>query len=135
MIFDKYSIKHIFLVIIILITFIKIFVFSFFYTNELESVDNKIKFSQINFIFLFYSLLIIPISLCNLFGLILFDLFPNKKIDRRYPLFDPFLCFRVVTRGNYPDLIKENVRKNLELCIEQKLENFIIEVVSDMEIS
>ena len=43
----------------------------------------------------------------------------------------PFICFRVVTRGDYPNLVNENVVKNLKMCHDVGLEHFIIEVVTD----
>lgn len=46
----------------------------------------------------------------------------------------PHLCFRVVTRGLYPELVHNNVRKNFLTCIESGLINFSIEVVTDKDI-
>lgn len=46
----------------------------------------------------------------------------------------PHLCFRVVTRGLYPELVQNNVRKNFLKCIESNLINFSIEVVTDKDI-
>lgn len=43
----------------------------------------------------------------------------------------PFMCFRVVTRGNYPDLVKLNVERNIETCYRVGLDNFKFEVVTD----
>lgn len=46
----------------------------------------------------------------------------------------PHLCFRVVTRGSYPELVQGNVHKNFLTCIESGLMNFSIEVVTDQDI-
>lgn len=46
----------------------------------------------------------------------------------------PHLCFRVVTRGLYPELVQNNVRSNLMTCIESGLTNFSIEIVTDVDI-
>lgn len=43
----------------------------------------------------------------------------------------PFMCFRVVTRGMYPDLVKRNVERNIEICYKVGLDNFKFEVVTD----
>lgn len=43
----------------------------------------------------------------------------------------PFLCFRVVTRGLYPDLVKTNVERNIKTCYKVGLDNFKFEVVTD----
>jgi len=37
----------------------------------------------------------------------------------------------VVTRGDYPQLVKNNVLKNIETCLKSGLENFIVDVVTD----
>ena len=46
----------------------------------------------------------------------------------------PFLSFRVVTRGLFPQLVIENVRRNIETCNKVALEHFQFEVVTDKEI-
>lgn len=101
-----------------------------------------------------------PSIICTLLGLLLYNAFPGEiKLDesaalkkdanaradslrdgdagdrpiRETPLL-PHLCFRVVTRGLYPSLVQDNVRKNLLTCRESRLENFSIEVVTDREI-
>jgi egghead protein (zeste-white 4 protein) len=43
----------------------------------------------------------------------------------------PFLFFRVVTRGLYPDLVKTNVERNIKTCYKVGLDNFKFEVVTD----
>lgn len=43
----------------------------------------------------------------------------------------PFICIRVVTRGDYPDLVKSNVLRNINTCLDTGLENFLVEVVTD----
>lgn len=39
-------------------------------------------------------------------GLLLFNGFKEKVQLKAAPLLAPFVCFRVVTRGDYPDLVK-----------------------------
>ncbi|KAL4221257.1 Glycosyl transferase group 2 [Mactra antiquata] len=43
----------------------------------------------------------------------------------------PFMCFRVVTRGLYPELVRRNVERNIEICYKVGLDNFKFEVVTD----
>lgn len=72
-----------------------------------------------------------PQVLFNFVGLTIYNAFPDKVELKGSPLLAPFICIRVVTRGDYPQLVKTNVTRNLNKCIEAGLENFQIEVVSD----
>lgn len=51
------------------------------------------------------------------------------------PLIVPFLCFRVVTRGDYQQLVRDNVLRNINTCLDAGLRNFVVEVVTDKSIS
>uniref|UniRef100_A0A7E4VL76 Beta-1,4-mannosyltransferase bre-3 n=1 Tax=Panagrellus redivivus TaxID=6233 RepID=A0A7E4VL76_PANRE len=82
----------------------------------------------------FASLLVLPQCICNMFGLLLFNGFKEKVQLKASPLLAPFVCFRVVTRGDYPDLVKDNIEKNIQTCYEAGVENFIFEVVTDTDI-
>jgi len=53
---------------------------------------------------------------------------PKLEVDKSKI---PFLCFRVVTRGNYPDLVRSNVERNIKTCYRVGLDNFKFEVVTD----
>jgi len=75
--------------------------------------------------------LALPQVIFNVLGLTLFNTFPEKVVLKGSPLLAPFLCIRVVTRGDFPDLVKRNVTKNLNLCLDVGLENFMVEVVTD----
>lgn len=88
------------------------------------------------------TLLGFPTILCSFLGLILFDAFPgevkikNKQnTDGIIDLNLPHICFRVVTRGTYPQLVQHNVNKNYQICLETGLINFCIEVVTDKDIN
>ena len=48
--------------------------------------------------------------------------------DWSSPLLAPFICFRVVTRGLYPNLVKKTVRENLNTLLDAGMENFTIQV-------
>ncbi|KAI6211060.1 Glyco-trans-2-like domain-containing protein [Aphelenchoides besseyi] len=80
------------------------------------------------------SLLILPQTICNALGLLLFNGFKEEVKLNNAPMFAPFICFRVVTRGDYPALIKENLRKNCQTCYEAGIENFMFEIVTDKQL-
>ena len=71
----------------------------------------------------------------GILGMIFYDAFPGKVHLKNNLKDAPFLCFRVVTRGDYPNLVKQNLMKNLELCQNVGVENFTIEVVTDNPIN
>ncbi|XP_012250513.2 beta-1,4-mannosyltransferase egh isoform X2 [Athalia rosae] len=76
----------------------------------------------------------LPQVLFNFIGLTMYNAFPDKVILKGSPLLAPFICIRIVTRGDYPHLVKTNVNRNMNKCREAGLENFQIEVVSDKPI-
>ncbi|KAK3783683.1 hypothetical protein RRG08_025307 [Elysia crispata] len=76
----------------------------------------------------------IPFMILNFLGVVLLNVFMPRPKLQRSPLLGPFLCFRVVTRGLYPNLVRENVRHNLQVCESVGLHNFIFEVVTDSPI-
>ncbi|KAG9511407.1 Beta-1,4-mannosyltransferase egh, partial [Fragariocoptes setiger] len=80
-------------------------------------------------------LLATPQCLFNFLGLISFNPFPGKVTLKHDDKTRPFICIRVVTRGLFADLIRNNVRRNLQTCIDSGLDNFVIEVVSDRDIT
>ncbi len=82
----------------------------------------------------FLALLSLPQCVCNFLGLTLYNAFPDKVTLKGTPLLAPFICIRTVTRGDYPDLIRNNVNRNMKTCLSVGLENFIIEVVTDKPI-
>lgn len=86
-------------------------------------------------------LLPLPQMLFNFLGLTLFNLFPsevvvsNKGNSPISSLKIPYLCFRVVTRGLFPELVVENISKNLITCDQAGLTNLIFEIVTDKDIN
>lgn len=40
----------------------------------------------------------------------------------------------MVTRGDYPELVRNNVQRNINTCLDTGLENFTVEVVSEKSI-
>nr|CAI5835481.1 unnamed protein product [Callosobruchus analis] len=73
----------------------------------------------------------LPQVLFNFVGLTCYNAFPDKVVLKGSPLLAPFICIRVVTRGDFPKLVKDNVNRNMNKCLDAGLENFLIEVVSD----
>jgi egghead protein (zeste-white 4 protein) len=47
----------------------------------------------------------------------------------------PFICFRVVTKGDFPELVRTNVQRNVNTCLDAGLENFMVEVVTDKSVN
>ena len=47
----------------------------------------------------------------------------------------PYICFRVVTRGDSSHLVHNNVQRNVNTCLNVGLKKFIVEVVADKSIS
>ena len=43
----------------------------------------------------------------------------------------PFICVRVVTRGTYPNLVRETVSKNVATLAKAGVENYLVQVVTD----
>ena len=81
------------------------------------------------------SLLPLPLAVCHTCGLIIYNIFPDRPKLQNSPLLGPKIRIRVVTRGDYPDLVRNNVRRNLNTCSNVGLTNFQIEIVTDKPIS
>ncbi|GMS92288.1 hypothetical protein PENTCL1PPCAC_14463, partial [Pristionchus entomophagus] len=78
--------------------------------------------------------LVLPQCIFQLIGLTFFNSFREKVHLKAAPLLAPFICFRVVTRGLYPRLVKDNLKVNLDVCKRAGLANFTFEVVTDNRI-
>lgn len=80
------------------------------------------------------ALLTLPQLIFNFIGLTFLNVFPGKVMLKGSPLLAPLINFRVVTRGDYPDLVRNNVIRNINTIIDVGLENYTIEVVTDKSI-
>ncbi|CAG2172902.1 unnamed protein product [Oppiella nova] len=110
-------------------------------TNDQSYPDNKsypdnvspnILIKMVIYSLQMLSLLSLPQYLCQFLGLILYDTFADPVVALKYnPLTAPFICFRVVTRGDYRQLVRNNVRKHLNVCSAVGLRNYIVEVVTE----
>lgn len=76
----------------------------------------------------FLTFLTLPQVIFNFCGLIFYNAFPEKVVLKGSPLLAPFICIRVVTRGDFADLVKTNVLRNINTCLDTGLENFLVEV-------
>ncbi|GMR45077.1 hypothetical protein PMAYCL1PPCAC_15272, partial [Pristionchus mayeri] len=113
---------------------IVVYFFAFF---SIETVDvQPIDRYGLFFTVLLYAwkcspLLILPQCIFQLIGLTFFNPFREKVHLKAVPLLSPFVCFRVVTRGLYPRLVKDNVKLNIDVCKMVGMTNFMFEVVTD----
>nr|CAG4650193.1 EOG090X07AI [Sida crystallina] len=83
----------------------------------------------------YLSLLGLPQVLVNFLGLLCFNAFPDTPKLKKCLKPSPYICFRVVTRGDYPELVTDNVQRNINICRDAGLEKFVVEVVTDKSIS
>lgn len=101
-------------------------------SEPIDSVTNYGLFGTIVlYILRILTFLSLPQVLFNFVGLIVYNAFPDKVILKGSPLLAPFICIRIVTRGDFPQLVKSNISKNMSKCTDAGLENFLIEVVTD----
>ena len=64
-------------------------------------------------------------------GLVTMSTYPKAPTLKLPKANIPFMCFRVVTRGLYPDLVKKNVERNIQTCYKAGIDNFKFQVVTD----
>ncbi|CAG5136461.1 unnamed protein product [Candidula unifasciata] len=77
----------------------------------------------------------LPFFIFNFLGVVLLNVFLQRPKLQRSPLLGPFISFRVVTRGLFPELVNENVRQNLQICEQIGLHSYIFEVVTDIPLN
>jgi beta-1,4-mannosyltransferase len=107
--------------------------------DDFITIDPWVEYGTLFTVFLytlrFLTFFTLPQMMCNFLGLLVYNVFPDKPVLKGSPLLAPFICIRVVTRGDYPDLVKNNVMRNMNTCIDTGLENFLIEVVTDKPVN
>uniref|UniRef100_A0A6P7G172 Beta-1,4-mannosyltransferase egh-like n=1 Tax=Diabrotica virgifera virgifera TaxID=50390 RepID=A0A6P7G172_DIAVI len=75
-------------------------------------------------------------QLCSSFiGVLIYNSFSDNIIIKGPRLLAPFVCFRVVTRGDFPQLVQNNVQRNIETCLSAGLEHFCFDIVTDNTIN
>jgi beta-1,4-mannosyltransferase len=77
------------------------------------------------------TLLPLPLVICHTCGLLFYNIFPERPELHSSPLLGPKIRVRVVTRGDYAELVFTNVKRNLETCMNVGLDNFQIEIITD----
>uniref|UniRef100_A0AAG5D1D5 Glycosyltransferase 2-like domain-containing protein n=1 Tax=Anopheles atroparvus TaxID=41427 RepID=A0AAG5D1D5_ANOAO len=106
--------------------------------NSFVAVDPWAEYGTVPTIVLYLlrllTFLTLPQVMFNFFGLVIYNAFPEKVVLKGSPLLAPFICIRIVTRGDYSELVKSNVLRNMNTCLDTGLENFLIEVVTDKPI-
>lgn len=83
----------------------------------------------------FMMVISLPENILQILGLIVYNAFPDKVVLKNKSLLEPFICIRVVTRGDFPDLVNTNVMRNMKTCLDTGIENFVIEVVTDKPVN
>lgn len=79
-------------------------------------------------------LLAVPQSLFNFLGLTVYNSFPGRVHLDISPLDAPRIVVRIVTRGDYPTLVRRNVQRNRDTLEAIGVTNYIIEVVTDQPV-
>lgn len=106
--------------------------------KEATAIDPWVEYGYTGTLFLYLSRLTTLLSLPQIFfnfcGLVFYNAFKGPVKLQGSPLTAPFICIRVVTRGDYPELVKMNVMRNFDICRNAQLKNFMIQVVTDKEL-
>ncbi|GMS85518.1 hypothetical protein PENTCL1PPCAC_7693, partial [Pristionchus entomophagus] len=123
---------HCFALFICIVVFLYLYVFS----NTNDDFNPFLRYGEFLTIFLYawkcVPLFInLPVCLFEFIGLICFNSFKDQVTLKVEPKTAPFICFRIVTRGNYPRLVKDNLKLNIETCRRSGIVNFSFEVVTD----
>lgn len=107
--------------------------------DRYSNVDPWLEYGTLGTIILYtlrmFTFLTLPQVLFNFFGLTVYNAFPEKVTLKGSPILAPFICLRVVTRGDFPELVKNNVMRNMNTCLDTGLENILVEVVTDKAIN
>jgi beta-1,4-mannosyltransferase len=78
-----------------------------------------------------FTIISFPTILFIFLGLTVYNAWPDKVKLRQSLAKAPFICFRVVTRGDYRELVDENTKRHIETCLAVGFENFSVEVVTN----
>lgn len=109
------------------------------FSDEVYEINPWVRYGYLGTLVLYFlrflAFLPLPQVIFNFIGLTFYNAFPDKVVLKGSPLLAPFICFRVVTRGDFPNLVKNNVNRNKNKCIDAGLENFLIQVVTDKPIN
>lgn len=95
-----------------------------------DTYGNFLAFCLI-FVRYFPALITAPHAMFTAIGLIFLDTFPGMVKLENHPKDISSICLRIATRGTYPELVKETVRKNLHALTTVGVEHFSIEVATN----
>ncbi|CAG0885831.1 unnamed protein product [Darwinula stevensoni] len=109
------------------IAFVQVITFSMTWKNA-EQVH--VSWTIFAYCLRFLSLLSLPLNVTSFLGLTMYDAFPGPVRLRADPDSLPFVVVRIVTRGDFPDLVRQNSFANLRVCKETGLRHYSIEVVT-----
>jgi egghead protein (zeste-white 4 protein) len=143
---NRRHIIHVFCFIIFIFVFesiagvINIYPLNKFSSNFIVIIKNPIEYyGLVSTIIIYFirllSLLPLPLVICHTCGLLFYNIFPERPELHNSPLLGPKIRIRVVTRGDYPELVHTNVKRNLDTCAKVGLDNFQIEIVTDKSIN
>jgi egghead protein (zeste-white 4 protein) len=138
MLFLKFYLKHLIHVFLLVVSYLLFMKIDDYYKNQNQTDPIKLygcRKAALLYAFKLITLLPFPIILLGILGLVAYNTFPNDLELTKYTNLDPFICFRVVTRGNYPQLVAKNVKRNVNLCKKNYLAKFIVEVITDNDLS
>jgi egghead protein (zeste-white 4 protein) len=108
-------------------------------TGTSISIELTIKLYSLPITILLYSirlltLLPLPLMIFNMIGFIFFNIFEEPYLQCS-PQLTPMICIRVVTRGNYPLLVRDTIKHNITVCDSVGLTNFSFEVITNKYLS
>jgi hypothetical protein len=111
---------------------------NFFDFKETNRRDERIEKYGLTFsIFIYISKLVGLLTLPLNIQMLLYSLYYRQKKLPRVPTSLPkdCICFRIVTRGDYPEMVKENVDCILNLMKKIEFTNYLVEVVANKAIN
>lgn len=108
-------------------------------SDQTADFDPFLKYGYWTYLLCFIRSLVLlsfPQTLSSFLGLIFYNPFRNQPLLKEGPQNATFsICFRVVTRGNYPKLVDCNVKRNFKTCLDVGLENFSFEIATDQPLN
>ncbi|KAK3609716.1 hypothetical protein CHS0354_011407 [Potamilus streckersoni] len=130
------KLKHCISITVMVVVMISAAMFNIYYDNDVKNADKEYDTvtARVFYFIILTPFVSFPMVLGNFLGLLWFN--PFEEIRR--PIVNtatlPRICFRMVTRGIYKDLVLSNLQRNREICVQSELFNCIFEVVSDVYI-
>ncbi|KAL3864897.1 hypothetical protein ACJMK2_006544 [Sinanodonta woodiana] len=106
------------------------------YSHNPKWWDGIDTYGYVGFMFLFCFKIVpclsLPFTVMNTIALTFTNLWPDTPQLEVNKSDIPNICFRVVTRGLYKNLVIRTLERNIETCLKTGLEKFKFEVVTDI---